>query len=67
MLLEVAQNYRQRSGRLGLYSLECRTLKGDLIDMYKIMGGTDRVNVQSFSQSRGIGFPGYALEDTGLS
>eukprot|EP00061_Rhincodon_typus_P011119 g35907.t1 len=37
-------NYRERLDRLGPLSLECRRLRGDLIEAYKIMRGMDKVN-----------------------
>lgn len=39
-----ALSYRERFGRDGLFSMECRRLKGDLIQVYKIMKGINRVN-----------------------
>eukprot|EP00061_Rhincodon_typus_P016396 g44591.t1 len=38
--------YRERLNRLGLFSLECRRLRGGLIDVYKIMRGMDSEVVQ---------------------
>ena len=37
-------SYRERLNRLGFYSLEHRRMRGDLIEVYKIMMGIDRVN-----------------------
>eukprot|EP00061_Rhincodon_typus_P016413 g44615.t1 len=37
-------SYTDRVDRLGLFSLECRRLRGDLIEVYKIMRGMDEVN-----------------------
>ena len=38
-------SYRDRLNKLGLYSLERRRLRGDLIEVFKMMRGIDRVDV----------------------
>eukprot|EP00061_Rhincodon_typus_P016541 g44810.t1 len=37
-------NYKERLDNLGLFSLEQRKLRGDLIEVFKIMRRTDKVN-----------------------
>ena len=39
-------NYKERLDRPGLFSLERRRMRGDLIEVYKIMRGIDKVNGQ---------------------
>ena len=46
---QVGLSYREQLARLGLYSLECRRMRGDLTEVYKIMRGIDRVNTHSLS------------------
>ena len=43
-------SYSQRLNKLKLYSLERRRLRGDLIEIYKILTGKENVNCQQFFQ-----------------
>ena len=40
-------DYGERLNKLGLFPLERRRMRGDLIEVYKIMTGLDRVDSQS--------------------
>ena len=39
-------SYKERLDRLGFLSLERRRLRGDLVEVYKIMRGTDQLDSQ---------------------
>lgn len=43
-------SYREKLSWLGLYSLEHGRMRGDLIEMYKIIRGIDRGNAVSYTE-----------------
>ena len=48
-------SYKERLDRLGFLSLERRRLRGDLVEFYKIMRGTDQLDSQYlFPKVRGV-------------
>ena len=59
-------SYEERLDRLGLYSLEFRRLRGDLIETYKILKGLDRLDVgKMFLMLRESRTRGYSLRIRG--
>ena len=38
-------SYEERLKRLGMFSLRCRRLKGDMIEVFKIIHGRDKLNL----------------------
>ena len=41
-------SYKERLKRLGLFTFRCKKLMGDIIEMFKMIYGIDKVNLGRF-------------------
>ena len=56
-------SYEQRLEALGLYSLQQRRLRGDLIETYKILTGKEKINSdQLFQKATTTALRGHSLK-----
>ena len=59
-------SYEERLGKLGLFSLERQRMRGDLIEVYKIMKGIEKVNSgKLFPRSEVMITRGHGLKERG--
>ena len=54
--------YEQRLKRLNITTLETRRLRGDLIEVFKIVKGVDNVNFRNFFHLSTTGLRGHSLK-----
>ena len=62
MIKDRSLSYEERLRRLGLTSLETRRLRGDLIEVFKILKGFDNIKYTQFFTMPDTGLRGHKLK-----